>query len=518
MSEKLSWFQSEVFQWRLFATVTWTVIFHFSWIFLSLLLLNIISSPLHPLHCVAMAVASLLTPSSWIYNLIITLCLSFWTSRHYNHFSLTPCLLSSWFSLLSLPHLSSLLHHILLSLLLSFCHVQLLPGTSDSRLFLVLCGCLTGSRLWSQYQYNNDSLVVFPAINQNRYHQVRQTVPHILWSSSLNSLLLLRYYYPTYILLGHFFIMPLLGVTPLPPISSYLDLQLFLNAFLISLLLHLSSSTLYTISTVYLTSSLHLPLSSLLPCLDPVLPPLLTHLSLRGLTDAVTGSDRSLLFTLSQPGGHPHNWTTLSSSCLSYIDKMSSQLADITNPRPPPPPPPASTPAAPPPPAMRRLAPVSSPSSSVQDLAPPPPPPPTNTWWTTVKKKHLSFLFSPPPDHRLGSVLCQSQPVVWSLQILSHVVAASLTEDRFGVVQNKLPTILTSLLSLEANIERAGRGSGQAKKGAGEMELKMMREVRWCVKSAIYRIVVTFGDHILSVPLDKEWSQKMKNYHSFMEA
>lgn len=39
---------------------------------------------------------------------------------------------------------------------------------------------------------------------------------------------------------------------------------------------------------------------------------------------------------------------------------------------------------------------------------------------------------------------CQSQAAIWSVDALSHLVANSITEDRFGVVQKELPTILTS--------------------------------------------------------------------------
>lgn len=77
----------------------------------------------------------------------------------------------------------------------------------------------------------------------------------------------------------------------------------------------------------------------------------------------------------------------------------------------------------------------------------------------------------------------------------------SFDEDRYGVVQKDLPDILVVLLQLLEALEKHQKlfniGS---KRGAGHETEDA--EVRWCgvlrgtLKTALYRIVIKFGDHL----------------------
>jgi len=557
----VTWFETEVLSWRVFATITWTIILQFGWIFLALFLTGIFLDPfhLHPISSLTSPLHSLLTPSSWFYDLLLIACLVWWGSLHAKNFSLHPTVLDSWAATLRLAtaptKLFSLVTHSTLCGVITWCYVKLHSGTfsnltklceedgsslclNENHMFIVLSGVFTGAILWSRYHFSNSNLISFPAIYQNKSSQLRLRLPPLIWTSAVQSLLLLRWYFAIYFIFGQFMIQPLasllgLPVTgPLASLVSYLNISLVLHCWVTSLLLHLTSATLTTTAAVYLTEPLRLELPSLLEALTSD-HHLLRFLSLQDLAQLAANNDpsRAQLYTLSQPGGHPHNWNTVSTSCLKALDTMSSQLSDITSPKPKPPPPaPKTEEPAHPSSRMRRLAPVGASSpvagGEVQDLTLVSPPTQilkqaASNVWTDLKKKPLiSLFFSSQPDSSLRSVFSTSQPVIWSLEVLSHLVSASLTEDRFGVVQKQLPVILTSLLNLETNIERSRAPSLASLRRASSQlpEVQLKRELRAAVKAAIYRIVVTFGEHILAVPLPKDLQQKMKNYQTFMEA
>ena len=61
-------------------------------------------------------------------------------------------------------------------------------------------------------------------------------------------------------------------------------------------------------------------------------------------------------------------------------------------------------------------------------------------------------MFKVQSDPGLRAVFCMPQAAIWSVDVLSHLVAKSIAEDRLGVVQKELPTILTSLLTLDQNM------------------------------------------------------------------
>ena len=48
-------------------------------------------------------------------------------------------------------------------------------------------------------------------------------------------------------------------------------------------------------------------------------------------------------------------------------------------------------------------------------------------------------------------------------------------------------------------------------------ELQLKQELRTAIKSSIYRIISTFGDHLDSLPISSEWHKKINNYKLFHE-
>jgi len=552
-----TWFEIEVLSVRVFATMTWTIILEFVGVFLFLFLTSLLLDPLHPLTSLSSSLHSLLTPSSWFYDLLLIFCLTWWCSLHAKNYLLSPTVLDSWASTLLLAttssKLMSLLTHTLICGLMTWCYVKLHSGPfsnltklcqedgeslclNENHMFLVLSGVLTGPVLWSRYHFCNANLISFPAIIQSKSSHLRLRLPGLVWSSSTQSLLLLRWYYVAYFLIGQLLLQPVTGLLGLPvpglltiSLPSYLNLMLFLECWAVTFLLHLTSATLTTTMALYLTEPLHLELPSLLDALNTD-QSLLHHLSLSSWSRlaATNSPSRAAVFTLSQPGGHPSNWNTVSSLCLKQIDAMTKKLSDLTSPKPAAAPAPSKEVADTAAPGMRRLAPDMglAPAKETKGVSLVTPPTQilkeaTDHAWKEMKKKPLlSVFFSSPPDSSLLLALSHSQPVIWSVEILSHLVSASLTEDKYGVVQKQLPVILTSFLNLETSLDRTRTPSLTSLRRTSSQfpELQLRRELRAAVKSAIYRIVVTFGEYILAVPLPKDLQQKIKNYQTFMEA
>ena len=48
-------------------------------------------------------------------------------------------------------------------------------------------------------------------------------------------------------------------------------------------------------------------------------------------------------------------------------------------------------------------------------------------------------------------------------------------------------------------------------------DLQLKQELRTVIKSSIYRIISTFGDHLDSLPISNEWHKKINNYKLFQE-
>jgi nucleoporin NDC1 len=264
------------------------------------------------------------------------------------------------------------------------------------------------------------------------------------------------------------------------------------------------------------------PLEQILPSLSPS-SPLLHHLSLQSLArlTATSSSVRSSIFSLSQPGGHPHNWNTVSQSCLATLDSISSSITSLTSPKP-------IAPAAPVPkpqpqqissPNMRRLAP--SFGAKMEEVPVPATLSPAKQMISSIssvlervkKQPGVAWLFRVHPDAGIRHIFCKSQAAIWSVDILSYLIANSINEDKFGVVQKELAIILNSLLSLDQKMS-VYRKVG----GAFEKDVKLRHELKAAVKSGLYRIAIQYGEHIQAIPLDREHSNKMMSYQKLMEA
>ncbi|TNN88398.1 Nucleoporin NDC1 [Liparis tanakae] len=320
-------------------------------------------------------------------------------------------------------------------------------------------------------------------------------------------------------------------------------------------------------------------------------------------------SRRCEVFSLSQPGGHPHNWNAISKECLSLLADLTQRLVayhdtvatngrakslstgserktssetsftsspeDLMSPRPTlllrtpasvfarsivgNPHSPLTAPFTPDldspfsSPALRRL------TAPLDQCSP---------WFGTVQSPHIMRrapkLWSTPTDSQVNgsppaspasvpspkqesfkpsrlalflqnrkeqlpeassqALFADSQAHIWALEGLSYLVQASFSEDQFGVVQTTLPSILGCMLILQEAVDRhfklphASSKPVRSASGMGDSAYKTLRfALRATLKTAIYRITTTFGNHLNAVKMSAEHRKRLQQFLEYKE-
>jgi nucleoporin NDC1 len=127
-------------------------------------------------------------------------------------------------------------------------------------------------------------------------------------------------------------------------------------------------------------------------------------------------------------------------------------------------------------------------------------------------------LFSSAPDAGTRSVFAESQIIIWAVEGLSYLISSSILEDRYGVVQKDLPRVISCLFVLQKTVDKHKGVTISSKKNRLETrDLQLKQELRAALKSSIYRIISTYGDHLDSLPLPTEHQKKINNYKHFQE-
>ncbi|NXP82740.1 NDC1 protein, partial [Ramphastos sulfuratus] len=451
---------------------------------------------------------------------------------------------------------------------------------------------------------------------QYKYLRFRRSLPLLVKHSCVESLYFVRNFCVTYYFFGY---IPKAWISttmdlhtdtklhPLDTLTGLLDLSLFYHAWLCGIFLLITWYIAWLLFKIYVTEAHHFPIQPTFAdetdqCLPKILnsnPPLI--IKFLALQDLMLLSQyspvrRQEVFSLSQPGGHPHNWTAISRECLSLLSDLTQRLiaqqeAAAANGR-------AKQPAGelkvPPQtpdlvsfqsqrshivprasisplvkstvmtlktsPGSNIGSPFSSPTlnckmatldanspwhASGQSVVRRGPklwtsgsdlqmngshhesnpvlsapragseavqPRFVYTWLQNKQEQIKDFLsrrvlimyfFSKHAEASIQAVFADAQMHIWALEGLSHLVAASFTEDQFGVVQTTLPAILNTLLTLQEVVDRHFKlphVSSKPPRISGSLvdtSYKTLRfALRASLKTALYRITTVFGEHL----------------------
>jgi len=548
-SGTVGWFASQELSWRITGAVFWACFLGCSWTVVASFGLVYLQTPLLPLSVVLSMIGNLFKMSSIFYISLVGLFIFSWAKFQAKHISVIPSVEKSvvWCigqALQTYP--LSFFHFIGIGFCLSWCLLNLCStpysslrtpcSTQSTRLcynqqhiFLLLAGAYSGLLEAAEFHFRNGNFVNLPIIGLDKYTQVKLKIQPRLGSLLMSSLNSLKYLYAGYLVAS------VLGGSIYSPAGlSYAEMAspvLAVSCCLLVFYVKVVNVSIMSCISVYCSAPLHLELPNLIEGANAKDDHLLATLCLQDMSDQLSDrvDVRREVFALSLPGGHPHSWNSILDICKRNFGGLSKDISNLISP-----PPPSTEVEEEPIPAaitllspnMRRLAPLSpikqetkeekvkSPSFGEKLVG----------WWPGVleslkKRPLVGWLVKEPSDLQYRLIFAKSQAAIFSVEVMSHIVSASLTEDSYGVVQKDLEQILTSLLTLEQNIDRCrGQGLVYRKKTGDLPDIHLKQELKCAVKSAIFRIVISFKDHILAVPLSPEFRQKMHNYKNFMEA
>ncbi|XP_072429825.1 nucleoporin NDC1 isoform X2 [Chiloscyllium punctatum] len=658
------WFIRKVFSWRAAASIAWSVLLLpvSTTVFILLSRLNVF----HPIQWITDSLNHL--NSSYIIFAVLVLCGVVVTIGIFNteFYTVEPSIPCSRIALVgNVFHPRRFLHsvvHAVMGMLVAWCAaviaggryqlISVLCSSQDSssssshmclnefHIFLLMEGAFIGYSYSLLYFVNNFNYVSFPMLQQFKYPQFKGNLSLVIKYSAVQSLYFLRNYCILYYFLGY---VPRAWISAsttlqrdsaqhsLDTLTGLFDLPLLYTAWLSGTFLLVTWYITWLLFKIFITEAFQFPVQPSFGeeadrCLPKVLTnnvsPCIKYLALQDLAllSQYSASRRQEVFSLSQPGGHPHNWIAISSECLALINDLTQKLADYqetiaANGRiksypipveghlpstsgtscleePDSYQPSLRSPLS----ARQRRGPqpsslIKSSGTSFRSLlgfpcAPDPcgplgSPAAANQFSDVLDLSSPSF-GSSPTSHEMRKVpklwtsasnsseylantseFCQavqannrtpevtkhnaisewmlqrqdqlpeassqalfanSQAHIWALEGLSHLVAASFREDCYGVVQTTLSSILCAMLSLQEAVDKHFKlphASSKPPRSTGTLVDSSYKTLRFALraslKTAIYRITTTFGEHLKAVHLSSEHRKRLLQFLEYKE-
>lgn len=662
------WFVRKVICWRAAASIAWAVLLlpPTTAVFVILSRLSIF----HPVQWISECL-SLIFSINAIFSLIllsgVIMMVGFLNLEYY---TVIPTIACSKIALLGqLVHprqfLSSLVHGFM-GIVVAWCCAVTIGGRYETlgyscqqsddggpaqmclneyHLFLLLSGAFVGLSHSLLGVVHNMNYVSFQTVQQYKYLRFKGSIPLVMKCSATQALYSVRNFVVVYFFLGHIpkgWICTTLDLEAdssaqaLDTVGGLLDLSLLYHTWISGTFLLFTWYTTLQLFRIFVTEFYSFPVQSsftddALQCLPKVItekqPMILKFLALQDLALLSQHSPlrRAEVFSLSQPGGHPHNWNAISKECLSLLSDLTQRLvayhdtvatngrakslstgserksssgSSVSSAGDPFSPGPAAalktpasvftrsiagthyspltapfTPDLDSPfssPALRRLtAPLeqcspwqgkvqsphiarrgpklwSTSTDSKTNGSPPPSPAPVPSpkqeaskpgFMTQflqnrrdqvknflAKRVLIMYWFNKLPEASSQALFADSQAHIWALEGLSYLVQASFTEDQFGVVQTTLPSILSSMLVLQEAVDRhfklphASSKPARSSSTMADCSYKTLRfALRATLKTALYRITTTFGQHLNAVQLSTEHRKKLQHFLDYKE-
>uniref|UniRef100_A0A672JPY2 Nucleoporin NDC1 n=2 Tax=Salarias fasciatus TaxID=181472 RepID=A0A672JPY2_SALFA len=666
-TQQSCWFIRKVVSWRAAASIAWSVLLLPPATAVFVIFSKF--SLFHPIQSTSECL-SLLTSASAIFSQIllcgVVLIIGFLDFECYTVIPTVACSKIALLGQLLHPRqLANSLVHCIMGMIVAWCCAVIIGFRYESlgypcaqtdsppqiclneyQLILLLAGAFVGFSHSVLGVMHNMNYVSFPTVQQYKYLRFKGSLPLVIKCSAIQALYSVRNYIVVYFFLGYIPRVWICKTLSLQMNSSAHTLDSFSGLLDLSLLYHLWLSATFflfmqymtlTLFRIFVTEVYSFPVQSsfteeAFQCLPRVLTDsqtmILKFLALQDLALLSQHSPvrRCEVFSLSQPGGHPHNWNAISKECLSLLTDLTQRLVayhdtvatngrakslssgsekrtssessgssgseGFTSPKPTfPLKTPASVfarsfaggPLTPPTapftpdldspfasPTLRRLtAPVEQGSpwygsvqsphvmrrapklwststdsqangslppspASVPNLKQEPSKPSFVTQFLQNRKEQVKtflakrvlimYLFSKLPEASSQALFADSQAHIWALEGLSYLVQASFSEDQFGVVQTTLPSILSCMLGLQEAVDRhfklphASSKPARLSSSMSDSTYKTLRfALRATLKTAIYRITTTFGEHLKAVQMSAEHRKRLQQFLEYKE-
>ncbi|KAL1123324.1 hypothetical protein AAG570_002410 [Ranatra chinensis] len=409
----------------------------------------------------------------------------------------------------------------------------------EERFFLILGGLFLGT-----YFFLHDYLLAirsfkFPILQQCKFTQLKSRLSSVVTASVRSTSAPVSVYVTAYYVWGksarNVFCWLFSVSPPDNPIDSFFSLlrpSILFYFWLVACMVTISVRLTELLFNIWLTERHMFPLTSdsaltLKEALGGNSPRIIRHLACLDfyLMSAKDRDRRRAVFELSQPGGHPHTWNAIKTQCFALINDFVLGLEKGSRP----------TPEEPPIRLIRRPLHICHGEANKESLADPFRRPSiqhtdplvrifTNLrdWslikWAEVSHfQFISYFVGELSESKIDNLLLGGEQVMWVAHGLSHLACHSLEEDNYGVMQNDLPSIITSLLRLKVALDRIVKQGGLLKKSPkhDEFSFRMRNAMRASVKRSIYRLAIHFKMYILDLHLPKEIEQQMLTFVAF---
>ncbi|NXO03168.1 NDC1 protein, partial [Rhinopomastus cyanomelas] len=361
----------QILGWRVAAAVAWSVLL-LPACTAAFVVLNGFD-PLHPLRWISNSFNDLYTSYVVFYILLMSLVILVINIFNAEFYAVVPSIPCSRLALIvKIIHPQQVIHsiaHAVMGMVVAWCAAAMTKGRfqfltvpcvpseslkdavtqkclNEYHFFILLCGAFMGYSYSLFYLINNMNYLPFPIIQQYKFLRFRRSLPLLVKHSSVESLYFVRNFSVTYYFFGY---IPKVWISttldlhidsklhPLDSLTGLLDLSLFYHAWLCGVFLLITWYIAWLLFKIYVTEMYHFPVQTSFAeetdqCLPKILssnPPLIIKfLALRDLMllSKYSPVRRQEVFSLSQPGGHPHNWTAISRECLSLLSALTQRL------------------------------------------------------------------------------------------------------------------------------------------------------------------------------------------------
>ncbi|KAH0948897.1 hypothetical protein HN011_006341 [Eciton burchellii] len=426
--------------------------------------------------------------------------------------------------------------------------------------FLLFSGFWSGLYVFFKTGSSVGIYFQFPIIAQSRFFQFRRKIYTMLPTLMISSMWSTLYYIAIYYFVGSYYHMALLYMismqteTGLETMFKLLNLSLILQLWFYQFVFILTINSTYLFFEIYLTewTQFKFGLSgalntdgsklTLIEVLSMDKVPIMQHL---GYLDLITLAQkekarRTILFTLSQPGGHPYNWNCIVQGCTNLLKKFSTDLNAIS-----------IKPQEPQLPCYRTsiLTTMGRPSQQkdyiynmrklVPDVAPTLAAVEIITQETSyiglltrfIKQKRdafiayllskplINYIFGEQDENKIRYILLNSQPVIWAAEAISSLSVFSLTEDHHGIVQKDIPIIINALLSVKQALDKHQRSAILTRRLQTEDKLikEIFTSLRSAIKRSLYRIVTNFEPYINDLCLESVIIEQLQSFLNYKE-
>ncbi|XP_077297010.1 nuclear division cycle 1 [Arctopsyche grandis] len=424
----------------------------------------------------------------------------------------------------------------------------------EQSLLILFAGIFNGVYYYLKTYVFDDPIVNFPLVEQRKFIRIKLSIYPTLKRAMYDSITPIIFTALFYYWKGHLFRNATLYIynanlddEPLDGLLSTLSFPLIIYLWFNSTLF-LSTVYFALLSfDIYLTEHLKFPIESSdnIPTLAQELSgdvEILNKLAARDLL-YLAYSDRERrqqIFSLSLPGGHPTNWKNLSNECINIINAYTFSIESIT----------CDTKQAEENKSAKVHQLILSPEPfqhhSLRNLAMSPPQSPLspNSMNQFVisneeikpfkdmvrdefrsfvnnlcKKPGINFFFGELTDIKIKHVAHRGQVIAKVSQGFAHLATASLDEDVYGVVQDDLARIITSLLQLKLALDKLTKSGMINRKNLKQdsTPIQMLNELKSAIKRSIYKITISFKDYMQDIVLDSDIHLLLQPFINFRE-